>query len=104
MSNQDAAIKFLTKLAEELKKGDIMPSVQVMETDTPNPGYQGCECPTCLALNCDCEHCPVCSENDSMEENPAMPDAETQMAMYDSSIGKVNKSIWGGTFDPRSGL
>jgi hypothetical protein len=68
------AAKFLTKLAEELKKQDIMPSVQVMETDTPNPGYQGCECPTCLALNCDCEHCPVCSGDMGKAELPATCD------------------------------
>jgi len=90
--SMSAAAKFLTKLAEELKKQDIMPSVQVMETDTPNPGYQGCECPTCLALNCDCEHCPVCSQDESMQEEANMPDSETQMAMYDSSVGKKDYS------------
>lgn len=86
------AAKFLTMLAEELKKADIMPSVQVMETETPNPGYQGCECPTCLALNCDCEHCPVCSQEDSMDQEDNMQNEETQMAMYDSSVGKKDYS------------
>lgn len=68
-----AAKKFLTALAEELKKGDITPSASVMETGTPNPGYQGCGCPTCQELNCDCEHCPVCRAED------AVPETENEM-------------------------
>lgn len=73
----------LTALVNELKKDGNVPVLQVLETDTPNPGYDGCGCTTCIELNCDCEHCPVCSG----EMNDA-PDSETQMAMYDSSIGK----------------
>ena len=30
--------------------------------------YEGCGCPTCEALNVDCEHCPVCSPA-AMEAN-----------------------------------
>jgi hypothetical protein len=48
----------------------------------PTSTYQGCECPTCLELNVDCQDCPVCA-------NPIPEtDSEVSMAMYDSSIGK----------------
>ena len=51
---------------------------EIMPTST----YQGCECPTCLELNVDCQDCPVCA-------NPIPEtDSEVAMAMYDSSIGK----------------
>jgi hypothetical protein len=53
---------------------------EIMPTST----YQGCECPTCLELNVDCEDCPVCA-------NPIPEtDSEVAMAMYDSSIGKAD--------------
>lgn len=79
------AIKMLKQLVNELKKEDVISApLEVMQTDTPNPGYQGCGCVTCVTLNCDCEHCPVCSAEGTTD----MPDSEVAMAMYDSSIGK----------------
>jgi hypothetical protein len=77
------AIKVLKEIVNELKKDGNVPVLQVLETGTPNPGYDGCGCTTCIELNCDCAHCPVCSG-----EMTDTPDSETQMAMYDSSIGK----------------
>ena len=49
----------------------------------PTSTYQGCDCETCKELNVDCPDCPVCSEEESED------DSEVAMAMYDSSIGKV---------------
>lgn len=54
-----------------------------LELEVVSNGYQDCGCPTCEALNVDCENCPVCSPM------PAT-DSETAMAMYDSSIGKAD--------------
>jgi hypothetical protein len=52
-----------------------------LEVEVVSNGYKDCGCPTCEALNVDCENCPVCSP---------MPgtDSEVQMAMYDSQVGK----------------
>jgi len=52
-----------------------------LEIEVVSNGYKDCGCPTCEALNVDCENCPVCSP---------MPgtDSEVEMAMYDSSVGK----------------
>lgn len=88
LSNGVAA-KFLTMLAEELKKSDIVPTMPGSETETEDPeeGYQGCGCETCQALNVDCPNCPVCRQ-----EEPGTMDSETQMAMYDSSVGKRDYS------------
>ena len=52
-----------------------------LELEVVANGYQDCGCPTCEALNVDCENCPVCSPMPTV-------DSETAMAMYDSSIGK----------------
>jgi hypothetical protein len=60
-----------------------------LELEVVANGYQDCGCPTCEALNVDCENCPVCSPM------PAV-DSEVAMAMYDSSIGKSN-SFWSGS-------
>jgi len=57
-----------------------------LEVEVIANGYQDCGCPTCEALNVDCENCPVCSPM------PAT-DSETAMAMYDSSIGKSDSWI-----------
>jgi len=53
-----------------------------LEVEIVANGYQDCGCPTCEALNVDCENCPVCSPM------PAT-DSETAMAMYDSQMGKA---------------
>lgn len=81
--------KFLTMLAEELKKSDIIPTMTESEAEgeTAEEGYQGCGCETCKALNVDCPDCPVCRT-----EEPGTMDSETQMAMYDSSVGKKDYS------------
>lgn len=87
--SNSVAAKFLTKLAEELKKSEMVPPAAMLELETPNPGYQGCGCPTCQELNCDCEHCPVCRAEDTV---PETEDSEVEMAMYDSSVGKRDYS------------
>lgn len=83
------AAKFLTMLAEELKKSDIIPTMPESEAEgeTAGEGYKGCGCETCEALNVDCPDCPVCRT-----EEPGTMDSETQMAMYDSSVGKKDYS------------
>lgn len=53
-----------------------------LEVEVVSNGYKDCGCPTCEALNVDCENCPVCSP---MPET----DSEVEMAMYDASIGKA---------------
>jgi hypothetical protein len=87
-SNATAA-KFLTMLAEELKKSDIIPTMPESEAEAEDAaeGYQGCGCETCQALNVDCPDCPVCRT-----EEPGSMESETQMAMYDSSVGKKDYS------------
>lgn len=52
-----------------------------LEVELVANGYADCGCPTCEAMNVDCENCPVCSP---------MPETESEvaMAMYDSSVGK----------------
>lgn len=91
------AIKMLKQIINELKKDDVIPApLEVLQTDTPNPGYQGCGCVSCVTLNCDCEHCPVCNG----ESNNNTQDSETAMAMYDSSIGKND----GGAIGSSSGV
>lgn len=59
-----------------------------LEVEVVANGYQDCGCPTCEALNVDCENCPVCSP---------MPATNTEvaMAMYDSQIGKADP-CWDG--------
>ena len=52
-----------------------------LEVEVVSNGYKDCGCPTCEALNVDCENCPVCSPM------PAT-DSEVAMAMYDSSQNK----------------
>jgi hypothetical protein len=47
-----------------------------LEVEVVSNGYKGCGCPTCAAMNVDCENCPVCSPM------PATTDA------YDNSVGK----------------
>ena len=59
-----------------------------LEVEVVANGYQDCGCPTCEALNVDCENCPVCSPMASV-------DSETAMAMYDSSIGKADPCLEG---------
>ena len=54
-----------------------------LEVEVVSNGYKDCGCPTCEALNVDCENCPVCSPMPST-------DSEVAMAMYDSSIGKAD--------------
>jgi len=62
----------------EIKSDAPMPENPIMPTNT----YQGCDCETCKQLNVNCDNCPVC--------NNGAIDSETQMAMYDSSIGKAD--------------
>ena len=49
-----------------------------LEVELVANGYADCGCPTCEAMNVDCENCPVCSPTNS----------DVAMAMYDSSVGK----------------
>ena len=58
-----------------------MPENPIMPTQT----YEGCECDMCAEQEISCANCPKCSGLD----------AETQMAMYDSSIGKASP-CWDG--------
>jgi hypothetical protein len=51
-----------------------LPENPIMPTQT----YEGCECDTCAANNINCSNCPKCGGID----------AETEMAAYDSSLGK----------------
>lgn len=67
-----------------------------LEVEVVSNGYKGCECPTCEALNVDCENCPVCSPMPK-------PDSEIDMAAYDASIGKAKKPDYAGMIDQRSG-
>jgi hypothetical protein len=60
-----------------------MPENPIMPTNT----YQGCDCETCKELNVNCDNCPVC--------NNGAIDSETEMAMYDSSVGKSDP-CWDG--------
>ena len=56
-----------------------------LEVELVANGYADCGCPTCEAMNVDCENCPVCSPTNS----------DVAMAMYDSSIGKADP-CWDG--------
>ena len=62
-----------------------------LEVEVVSNGYKDGGCPTCEAMNVDCENCPVCTPMPATE-------SEVAVAMYDSSIGK---SLWSGKFDPR---
>jgi hypothetical protein len=55
-----------------------LPENPIMPTNT----YAGYDCETCQELNVNCDNCPVC--------NNGAIDSETEMAMYDSSVGKSN--------------
>lgn len=57
------------------------PENPIMPTQT----YEGCECDTCATNNTTCAQCPDCGGMD----------AETEMAMYDASIGKADP-CWDG--------
>jgi hypothetical protein len=46
----------------------------------PTPTYQHCECETCIEQNLQCSNCPDCQNG---------MDAQTEMAEYDSSLGKA---------------
>jgi hypothetical protein len=59
----------------EMKANVPLPENPIMPTNT----YQKCECEMCIEQNIPCSSCPLCGGG---------LDAETQMAMYDSSIGK----------------
>jgi hypothetical protein len=61
----------------EMKANAPLPENPIMPTNT----YQKCECEMCMEQNIPCSSCPECSGG---------LDAETQMAMYDSSIGKAD--------------
>ena len=62
----------------ESMKADVpLPENPIMPTNT----YQKCECEICIEQNIACSSCPECGGG---------LDAETQMAMYDSSIGKAD--------------
>jgi hypothetical protein len=58
-----------------------MPENPIMPTQT----YEGCECETCAENNTTCAQCQDCGGMD----------AETEMAMYDASIGKADP-CWDG--------
>jgi hypothetical protein len=61
----------------DIKADAPLPENPIMPTNT----YQKCECEMCMEQNIPCSSCPECSGG---------LDAETQMAMYDSSIGKAD--------------
>ena len=67
-----------------------------LEVEVVANGYKDCGCPTCEALNVDCENCPVCSPM------PAT-DSEVAMAMYDSSVDKAEKPNYAEIIKPRTG-
>jgi hypothetical protein len=67
-----------------------------LELEVVANGYQDCGCPTCEALNVDCENCPVCSPMPTV-------DSETAMAMYDSEIGKAENPNYQNIISSRSG-
>jgi len=69
----------------EMKANAPLPENPIMPTNT----YQKCECEICMEQNIPCSSCPECGGG---------LDAETQMAMYDSSIGKGIK-MSNGIFD-----
>ena len=56
------------------KSEEIVSENPIMPTQT----YEGCECDTCAENNTTCSQCPECGGMD----------AETQMAMHDSQLGK----------------
>jgi hypothetical protein len=64
------------EVISEMKTDAPLPENPIMPTNT----YQGCECSNCEANKLSCIACPLCSGLDS----------ETQMAMYDSFLGKSN--------------
>ena len=59
----------------EVKANAPLPENPIMPTNT----YQSCECETCIKQKILCSSCPLCGGG---------LDAETEIAMYDSSIGK----------------
>jgi len=63
-------------MMSEMKADAPQPENPIMPTNT----YEGCDCSMCEENKLACSACPLCSGLD----------AETQMAMYDSSIGKSN--------------
>ena len=67
-----------------------------LEVEVVANGYKDCGCPTCEALNVDCENCPVCSPM------PAV-DPEVAMAMYDAQVGKAAKPNYQNIISERSG-
>jgi hypothetical protein len=67
-----------------------------LEVEVVSNGYKDCGCPTCEALNVDCENCPVCSPM------PAT-DSEVEMAMYDAQVGKAAKPNYQNIISERSG-
>lgn len=62
-----------------------------LEVEVVSNGYKDCGCPTCEAMNVDCENCPVCSPM------PATTDA------YDNSVGKAEKPNYANIIDEREG-
>ena len=60
---------------DSMKADAPLPENPIMPTNT----YQHCECEICMEQNIPCSSCPECGGG---------LDSETQMAMYDSSVGK----------------
>ena len=60
-----AAEKAMTIFERALSKADVI-SQPTPENNAGETTYQGCGCPTCEELNCDCPECPNCGEDMNM--------------------------------------
>lgn len=83
----------------------VMPSLEANEgmdksmhedEEDMDKAYEGCGCPTCKAMDVNCENCPVCQKED-MKDKPDPMDA------YDNSIGKAKKPNYQEMIKPRRG-
>jgi hypothetical protein len=60
--------------------------------------YDGCGCMTCMSLNCECEYCPVCNEDNQMSEQDMQDEQNMEEETMQDEV--TNKSFWG-VFDPK---
>lgn len=65
---EDAGICRLAAIPDEL----ITPE----ESDG---SYDGCGCMTCMSLNCECQYCPVCNEDNQMSESDMQEEQGMEM-------------------------
>lgn len=87
----------------DMSKADILPTAPEMEDAEAEDGagYTGCGCPTCKELDVACENCPVCSQENEVEDEAMKRDystasrermAESGAAMPDGSFPISNAS------------